>query len=251
MSEIKIYWIVIIFYMFIVIGIGLIASRRTRGISDFYLGGRNIGPFVTALSFIAAYFSSVVIIGGGGFGYKFGMSTLWVGAINVLLGCTLCWIFLGKRLRKYTQKFGTMTIPGFISERFKAPETRFFLAIVIFIFMIIYNVSVLKGMGHIFEVLMKIPYIYGILISGTIIILYVTIGGYVAVVWTSFIQALIMIVGLFLLTSKSLIAVGGLTAVNERLAAIDPGLLSTPGVWGYAGLISYCLIVSFGVWGMP
>ena len=251
MNEIGIYWFVIVLYMFILIGIGLITGRRTKGIEGFYLGGRNIGPFVTALSFIAAYFSSVVIIGGGGFGYKFGMSTLWVGAINVLLGCTLCWIFLGKRLRKYTQKLGTMTIPGFIAERFKAPETRIFLAILIFIFMIIYNVSVLKGMGHIFEVLMQIPYIYAILISGLIIILYVTIGGYLAVVWTSFIQAIIMIVGLFLLTSRTLIAVGGLTAANQALASIDPGLLYTPGVWGYAGLISYCLIVSFGVWGMP
>lgn len=251
MNEIGIYWTVIVVYMFILIGVGLIASRKTRGIADFYLGGRNIGPFVTALSFIAAYFSSVVIIGGGGFGYKFGMSTLWVGAINVLLGCTLCWIFLGKRLRKYTQKLKTMTIPGFIAERFKAPETRIFSAVVIFILMLIYNVSVLKGMGHIFEVLMQIPYIYGILISGIIIILYVAIGGYLAVVWTSFVQALIMIVGLLLLTSRTLFVVGGLTAANEKLAAIDPGLLSTPGIWGYAGLISYCLIVSFGVWGMP
>lgn len=251
MNEIGIYWTVIVVYMFILIGVGLIASRKTRGIADFYLGGRNIGPFVTALSFIAAYFSSVVIIGGGGFGYKFGMSTLWVGAINVLLGCTLCWIFLGKRLRKYTQKLKTMTIPGFIAERFKAPEARIFSAVIIFILMLIYNVSVLKGMGHIFEVLMQIPYIYGILISGIIIILYVAIGGYLAVVWTSFIQALIMIVGLLLLTSRTLFVVGGLTAANEKLAAIDPGLLSTPGIWGYAGLISFCLIVSFGVWGMP
>lgn len=251
MNEIGIYWTVIVVYMFILIGVGLIASRKTRGIADFYLGGRNIGPFVTALSFIAAYFSSVVIIGGGGFGYKFGMSTLWVGAINVLLGCTLCWIFLGKRLRKYTQKLKTMTIPGFIAERFKAPEARIFSAVIIFILMLIYNVSVLKGMGHIFEVLMQIPYIYGILISGIIIILYVAIGGYLAVVWTSFVQALIMIVGLLLLTSRTLFVVGGLTAANEKLAAIDPGLLSTPGIWGYAGLISYCLIVSFGVWGMP
>lgn len=251
MNEIGIYWTVIVIYILILLGIGLITSRKTRGIEDFYIGGRNIGPFVTALSFIAAYFSSVVIIGGGGFGYKFGMTTLWVGAINVLLGCTLCWIFLGKRLRRYTQRLRTMTIPGFIAERFKAPESRIFLAVIIFIFMIIYNVSVLKGMGHIFEVLMQIPYIYGILISGAIIILYVSIGGYLAVVWTSFIQALIMIVGLFLLTSRTLFVVGGLTAANEKLASINQGLVSSPGVWGYAGLISFCLIVSFGVWGMP
>jgi len=251
MSEISTYWIVIVIYMLILLGVGVIAGRKTKGMEGFFIGGRNVGPFVTALSFIAAYFSSVVIIGGGGFGYKFGMSTLWVGAINVLLGCTLCWIFLGKRLRRYTQKLGTMTIPGFIAERYRAPESRIFLAALIFIFMIVYNVSVLKGMGHIFEVLMQIPYIYAILISGAIIIVYVSIGGYLAVVWTSFVQALIMIVGLFLLTYKSLAAVGGLAGANQRLAEINTGLVSTPGIWGYAGLISYCLIVSFGVWGMP
>jgi len=251
MSEISTYWIVIVIYMLILLGVGVIAGRKAKGMEGFFIGGRNVGPFVTALSFIAAYFSSVVIIGGGGFGYKFGMSTLWVGAINVLLGCTLCWIFLGKRLRRYTQKLGTMTIPGFIAERYRAPESRIFLAALIFIFMIVYNVSVLKGMGHIFEVLMQIPYIYAILISGAIIIVYVSIGGYLAVVWTSFVQALIMIVGLSLLTYKSLAAVGGLAAANQRLAEINTGLVSTPGIWGYAGLISYCLIVSFGVWGMP
>lgn len=251
MSETLIHSLVIISYLVVLIIIGLITGRKTKDVKDFYIGGRKIGPWVTALSFVAAYFSSVVIVGGGGFGYKFGMSTLWVAATNVLLGTTVCWIVLGPRIRKFTQRLETMTIPGFLGKRYKSKFALFFSAAVIALFLIIYNVSILKGMGHIFEVIMKIPYNYGVLLSCVIILFYVSIGGYLAVVWTGFIQAWVMGVGLILLTIFSLNAVGGLTQVNMSLESINPGLLHTPGVWGWPGLISFALIVSFGVWGMP
>lgn len=243
--------IVLIIYLGSLILIGFLGKRVTRTVEDFYIGGRNVGPWVTAISFIAAYFSSVVIIGGGGFGYKYGMSTVWIGASNVLIGCTLAWIILGERIRLFTRRLGSMTVPDFIGERFKSRKARLFSAAVIVIFMIIYNVSILKGMGHIFEVLIDIPYFWGLIISGVIIVFYVALGGYLAVVWTSFLQGWIMIFGVVLLTIFTLKEIGGFTAVHDRLIAIDPGLVYTPGVWGWAGLVSYCLIVSFGVWGMP
>jgi sodium/proline symporter len=251
MSESFIYAIIIVVYLAILILIGFVTGRKTKSVEDFYIGGRQIGPWVTALSFVAAYFSSVVIIGGGGFGYMFGMSTLWIGAINVLLGCMVCWIVLGPRIRKFTQRLNTMTIPGFFGERYKSNFALIFSAIIIVLFMIFYNVSILKGMGHIFEVLMDIPYVYGILLAGIIILFYVSIGGYLAVVWTSFVQAWVMGIGLIVLTIFSIKAVGGIGAANQALEAINPGLINTPGVWGWPGLISFALIVSFGVWGMP
>jgi SSS family solute:Na+ symporter len=251
MSEPLVYTLILFVYLAGLVVVGFITGRRTKSVEDFYIGGRQIGPWVTALSFVAAYFSSVVIIGGGGFGYMFGMSTLWIGAINVLLGCTVAWIVLGPRIRIFTQRLKTMTVPGFIGERFNSVFACIFSALIIILFMIIYNVSILKGMGHIFEVLMDVPYIYGVLISCIIILFYVSIGGYLAVVWTSFIQAWVMGVGLIVLTVFALQRVGGITAVNTALAAIDPGLTNTPGIWGWPGLISYALIVSFGVWGMP
>ncbi|MCK4392915.1 sodium/proline symporter, partial [Candidatus Bipolaricaulota bacterium] len=251
MSETAIYAFVLLLYMGLLVVVGLFTSRSLRNVEDFYIGGRRIGPWVTALSYVAAYFSSVVIIGGGGFGYQYGMSTLWIGAVNVLLGCTLAWIVLGRRLREFTTRLGTMTIPGFLATRFKAKEARIISALVIAVFLIIYNVSILKGMGHIFEGLMHIPYIVGVLLSGVIIVFYVSLGGYLAVVWTGFFQAWVMGAGLILLTVGALKAVGGLSATNAALAAVDRGLVETPGAWGWAGLISYALIVSFGVWGMP
>ena len=251
MSEAAIYALVILAYMALLAAVGLATSRRMRGAEDFYLGGRNIGPWVTSLSFVAAYFSSVLIIGGGGFGYRYGMATLWIGAINVLVGVFLAWVVLGKRVRRFTSRLKTMTIPGFLAERFASPEARIFSALVIAIFLIVYNVSILKGMGHIFEVLMGIPYWVGVLLSGAIIVVYVSLGGYLAVVWTGFFQAWVMGAGLILLTVAALKTVGGLSAANLALASIDPGLVGTPGVWGWAGLVSFSLVVSFGVWGMP
>ncbi|UCC11790.1 MAG: hypothetical protein JSW02_10665 [candidate division WOR-3 bacterium] len=251
MNSTYLYAIVIAAYLCVLILIGLLTGRRTKSVEDFYIGGRQIGPWVTALSFVAAYFSSVVIIGGGGFGYMFGMSTLWIGAINVLLGTMICWMVLGPRVRQFTQRLNTMTIPGFFGERYRSKFALMFSAVIIVVFMIFYNVSILKGMGHIFEVLMDIPYGYGILLASIIILFYVSIGGYLAVVWTSFVQAWVMGIGLVLLTIFSVRAIGGIGAANLNLAALDSGLVQTPGIWGWPGLVSFALIVSFGVWGMP
>jgi SSS family solute:Na+ symporter len=238
-------------YLAVLALVGIVTSRRLKTSADFAIGGRTIGPWVTALSFVAAYFSSVVIIGGGGFGYKYGMATLWIGAANVLIGCTLAWIVLGKRVRRLTEQTNSMTISEFLGKRYRSPSVMLFSAAVIFLFLIIYNVSVVKGMANAIEVLMDLPYWAGVLISGGIIVFYVAIGGYLAVVWTSFLQAWIMIGSLLLLTFATLNRVGGLAAAVEKLRAVDPGYVATPGVWGWAGLVSFCLVVSLGTWGMP
>jgi SSS family transporter len=245
------YIIVLAVYLAVLALVGILTSRRLKSTSDFAIGGRSIGPWVTALSFVAAYFSSVLIIGGGGFGYKFGLATLWIGASNVLIGCTLAWIILGKRIRKLTEATNSMTISEFLGKRYHSPAVMIFSAAIIFLFLILYNVSVVKGMANAIQVLMDLPYVAGVLISGIVIIFYVAVGGYFAVVWTSFIQAWIMIAGLLLLTSVSLVKIGGFAAVVEKLNAIDPGYVDTPGVWGWAGLVSFCMVMSLATWGMP
>jgi SSS family solute:Na+ symporter len=243
--------VMLFLYIAVLMGIGIWSIRRTKTASDFILGGRTLGPWVTALSFIAVYFSSVLIIGGGAFGYKYGMATIWIGAINVLVGCTLCWIVLGKRVRTMTESLGVQTISGFFAKRYNSPAAGIFSAAIIFLFLIIYNVSVVKGMANAFEVLMNLPYWGGVLISGLVIIFYVVLGGYMAVVWTSVVQAWVMIASLLLLLWRTVGAVGGMSAGMERLQATGAGYVDTPGVWGWAGLISFSLVVSFGVWGMP
>ncbi len=145
-----------------------------------------------------------------------------------------------------------MTIPGFIGGGTARARRRSSRPLIIFLFMIVYNVSVLQGMGRIFEGLMDLPYMRAVLISGLIILFYVVLGGYMAVVWTSFIQAWVMIVALILLMFTTFDAVGGLGAGMEKLAAIGPGPVDTPGVWGWDGAhLASALVVSLGVWGMP
>ncbi len=246
-----IYVFVLVLYLGMLAAIGAVLSSRSKSAGDFALGGRQVGPWVTALSFVAAYYSSVVIIGGGAFGWRFGLSTLWVGAGNVLVGTTLAWIVLGRRVRRFTEKLDAMTLPGFFGSRYGSAETRIFSAAATALFLIIYNVSVLKGMANAFEVLMELPYWAGVVISGVVILFYTAMGGYLAVVWTSFVQAIVMIAALCLLTFMSLQKVGGMTALVDRLNTIDPGLVNTPGTWGWAGLVSFTIIVSLGTWGMP
>ncbi len=251
MSDTFVYVLVLALYMVVLVVVGLVASRHMRGGEDYHLGGRRIGPWVTSLSYVAAYFSSVVIIGGGGFGYRYGMATLWIGAINVLVGCTLAWIVLGRRVRSFTGRLGTVTVPEFLAERYRSRGARLLSAAVIALFLIVYNVGILQGMGRAFEVLMEMPYAVGVVLAGAIIVLYVSLGGYLAVVWTGFVQAWVMGFGLILLTVASLRAVGGLSAAHAALSAIDPRLIRTPGPWGWAGLISFAFVFSFAVWGMP
>ncbi len=242
---------VLALYLLILAIAGVVTSRRLRTSADFAIGGRTIGPWVTALSFVAAYFSSVLIIGGGGFGYCYGMATIWIGAANVLIGCTLAWIVLGKRIRRMTEATGSMTISEFLGKRYNSKAVMIFSAAVIFLFLIIYNVSVVKGMANAIQVLMQLAYWKAVLVSGLIIIFYVAVGGYLAVVWTSFIQAWIMIASLILLAAVTIHKAGGFAVAAARLEAIDPGYVHTPGVWGWAGLVSFCLVVSLATWGMP
>lgn len=252
MSSAAVHILVLGLYLALLFVIGLVTRAQARSAAGFYLGGRSVGPWVTAFSFVAAYFSSVVIIGGGGFGYKFGMATLWVGATNVLVGTLLAWIVLGARTRAMTGRLDSITMPGFLARRFDAPAARWISALVVTVFLVVYSVSVIQGMGHSFEVLVGLPYAWGVLASALIIVVYVALGGYTAVVWTGFVQGIIMVVGLALLALLATARVGGLSAVFGRLGEIDGGrFLQTPGVWGWPGIISYSLIVSLGVWGMP
>ncbi len=246
-----VYVTVLVLYLGLLSAIGLVFRSANRSASDFAIGGRSVGPWVTALSFVAAYYSSVVIIGGGAFGWKYGLSTLWVGASNVLVGTTLAWIILGRRIRRFTENLDAMTLPGLFGARYASPQARVFSASITGLFLIVYNVSVLKGMANSFEVLMDMPYWAGVVISGVVILFYTAMGGYLAVVWTSFVQGIVMIAALILLSWAALARVGGMAELVARLNDISPGLVNSPGEWGWAGLISFALIVSLGTWGMP
>ncbi len=251
MSNQILYISMLAIYFILLIAVGFITKKQTKTASDYHIGGRRIGAIVSSFSFVAAYFSSVIIIGGGALGYRFGLATVWVAAINVVLGCFLAWAILGKKTRELTAKYKSYTMPDFFAKRFQSPFARIFSSIVIILFMIFYNISILKALGETSHVLLNIPYVWGVLLVGLIVLVYVSFGGYLAVVWTGFIQAIIMGAGLFYLLTRTLSVSGGMTQLVSDLKIVDPGLVHTPGLWGFPGLLSFTLVVSFGVWGMP
>jgi SSS family solute:Na+ symporter len=255
MSTVALNISVMALYFLAMIAIGIWSHKKVKAAVDFNIGGRQIGPWVTSLSFVATYFSSVLIIGGGAFGYQFGMATIWIAAFNVLFGATLCWIILGKRVRHATEALDVHTISGYFAKRYKSPSAGIFSAAVIALFLILYNVGVLKGMANAFEGLMGWPYWMGVLISGIVILFYVSTGGYFAVVWTGFFQAMVMIFAMIMMGFYAIHAAGGFTALQDKLAALPSktplGFISTPGDWGWAGLLSFACVTSLGTWAMP
>ncbi|MCD4658044.1 MAG: hypothetical protein K8S87_10950, partial [Planctomycetes bacterium] len=248
-----VYIIIFAVYIVFMLIIGMYFKKRTQTSKDYFHGG-GIGAWVTALSFVAAYFSTVLIVGGGGWGYQQGLSTVWIGVGNVVVGCFLAWIVLGPRLRIFSHRLNTMTIPEFLEKRFDSSFVRLYSSIIIVIFLVVYNSSVAQGMGEIFSGFIGFDYWISVLICGAVIAIYVTFGGYLSVVWTAMIQAIIMIAALSIMAIYALNDAGGLGKAVDTLSKIDVGkynLVDAPGPWGWGSLIGVILTVSLGVWAMP
>jgi solute:Na+ symporter, SSS family len=244
------------------IAIGIWGMRKTATLNDFFLGGRSVGPWISAFAYGTTYFSAVLFIGfGGKIGWGYGPGGLWIAFGNAFVGAMLAWFVLGRRTRRMTQNLDAMTMPEFLQERFEGKYLKMFAAIIIFVFLIPYSASVFKGLGHLFEANFGIPYDYALLIMIGITGIYLILGGYFAVTLTDFIQGLIMIVGAILmvavLTVKAndiLGAHGGVVSAmqgaSERYqqfaSAIPPE--KRPSKLILAALV---FMTSFGVWGMP
>jgi len=232
--------------------IGIWGMRKTSNINDFFLGGRTIGPWISALAYGTTYFSAVLFIGfAGKLGWGFGLNALWIAFGNALFGSLLAWLVLGKRTRSMTQNLNVMTMPEFIQERFGAKYLKLLTTIIIFIFLLPYSASVFKGLGHLFEVNFNIPYDYALLIMILITGIYLILGGYFAITLSDFIQGLIMILGAITMVSILVDKAGGpSTAISTILTNYHQHipLEKQPSV---LMLISLVIMTSFGTWGMP
>ena len=127
--------ILLVAFIILLVTTGVYAMRRTKNLEDFFLGGRNVGPWISAFSYGTSYFSAVIFIGfAGSLGWKFGYPAMSIGVGNAIFGALLAWIVLAKRTRRMTQNLGAMTMPGFFCERYAAPYLKPLAAIIIFIF---------------------------------------------------------------------------------------------------------------------
>ncbi len=247
-------------YAFLLLFVGFLVYcgvsniRKSRTVNDFFLGGRNIGPWLSAFAFGTTYFSAVIFIGyAGKVGWGFGLSALWIVVGNSLLGSLLAWWLLAKRTRTITTRLNTMTMPQFLGVRYQSPGMKTAAALVIFVFMVPYSASVFMGLSYLFEQIFGIPYIYAAVAMALLTGIYLVLGGYRALALSDFVQGCIMLFGVGLLLWYVIKApeVGGILPAVEKLAAIDPKLVGPVGPPGWLPLASLVLLTSLGTWGLP
>ncbi len=239
-------------FLAVMIGVGIWGMRRTKTLGDFFLGGRMLGPWVSAAAYGTSYFSAVIFIGfAGAQGWQFGLSALWIALGNAAIGACLAWVVLARRTRRQTQNLEAMTMPEYLQARYGAKHLKAVAASLIFFFLLPYSASVFKGLGHLFEAVFHIPYDIALLIMIGFTGVYLILGGYFAIAVTDFIQAIIMFFG-----AAAMIAVftnrgGGIAESLSAAAANYAEHIPLENRPSLITVLSLVFMTSFGVWGLP
>lgn len=251
--------LILLLYFAVLIGIGLYCRKNATDVNGFVLGGRNVGPWLTAFAYGTSYFSAVVFVGyAGQFGWKYGIAATWAGIGNAIIGSLLAWVVLGRRTRIMTQHLDSATMPQFLGERFKNPMLKIAASVIIFIFLIPYTASLYNGLSRLFGMAFNIDYSVCIVIMAVLTAIYVIAGGYMATAINDFIQGVIMLFGIVTIIAAVLMSKGGFMAAYEGLLNItDESVTSTPGIFGSffgpdpLNLLFVVILTSLGTWGLP
>ena len=243
----------------VMIGIGLYCRRHATDVNGFVLGGRSVGPWLTAFAYGTSYFSAVVFVGyAGQFGWKYGIAATWAGIGNAFLGSLLAWAVLGRRTRIMTQHLDSATMPEFFGQRIGSKPLRLAASVIIFIFLIPYTASLYNGLSRLFGMAFDIDYSVCVIVMAVLTGIYVIAGGYMATAINDFIQGIIMIFGIVAVIAAVLNSQGGfLAALNALSAVSDETVSSAPGVFNSffgpdpANLLGVVILTSLGTWGLP
>jgi len=250
----------LVVFFTVMIGIGLYCRKNATDVNSFVLGGRSVGPWLTAFAYGTSYFSAVVFVGyAGQFGWKYGIAATWAGIGNAILGSLLAWVVLGRRTRVMTQHLDSATMPEFFGKRFGSPALKIAASGIVFVFMIPYTASLYNGLSRLFE--MAFPgfdYAWCVVVMAVLTGVYVIAGGYMATAINDFIQGIIMLVGIVAVIAAVLNGQGGFMAALEGLARVsDPAASSVPGVFASffgpdpVNLLGVVILTSLGTWGLP
>ena len=223
----------LVVFFAVTIGIGLYCRKHATDVNGFVLGGRSVGPWLTAFAYGTSYFSAVVFVGyAGQFGWKYGIAATWAGIGNALLGSLMAWAFLGRRTRVMTQHLDSATMPQFFERRFNSPALKTAASAIIFIFLIPYTASLYNGLSRLFGMAFDIDYSVCVIVMAVLTAVYVIAGGYMATAINDFIQGIIMIVGIVAVIAAVLNSQGGfMEALNKLGQVSDPTVSETPGVF--------------------
>ena len=249
--------IMLLVFFAVTVYIGIHFRKRASSVSGFVLGGREVGPWLTAFAYGTSYFSAVIFVGyAGQFGWRFGTAVVWIGLGNAFIGSLMPWIILGKRTRLMTHHLQSATMPEFFGKRFGSSWLKIGAAILIFIFLIPYTASLYNGLSRLFEMAFHIDFIYCIIGMSILTAVYVVAGGYFATAVNDFIQGIVMLGGIIAVIAYVLHDNGGFTAAINGLANVQeagkaPGVFTS--FFGPApiDLLGLVILTSLGTWGLP
>ncbi len=241
------------------IAVGIYCRRNATDVNGFVLGGRSVGPWLTAFAYGTSYFSAVIFVGyAGQFGWKYGIAATWIGLGNAFIGSLLAWAVLGRRTRVMTQHLSSSTMPEFFGRRFDSKALKIGASVIIFVFLIPYTASLYNGLSRLFSMAFSIDYSVCIILMAILTGIYVIAGGYMATAINDFIQGIIMLVGIVAVIWAVLASRGGFTAALAGLAsAEDASAASFPGAFNSffgpdpANLFGVIILTSLGTWGLP
>lgn len=251
--------LVLIFYFVCMIGIAIYTRNRSKSVDDFLLAGKKgLNGWMSAFSYGTTYFSAVIFIGySGKFGWGFGLSPLWIGVGNAILGGLIAWIILARRTKNMTIRLKARTMPEFFEKRYDSKLLKIISALIIFIFLIPYASSVYNGLGNLFEMVFDIDGTLVVIILAVVTAIYLVFGGYFATSLSDFVQGIIMLVGvvimfIFFFTHANVDGIKGIQELINNGFGFMPeygnnGFLNSPLIM----LISLILLTSIGVYGLP
>lgn len=251
--------LVLILYFAVLVAIGMYCRRHATDVNGFVLGGRSVGPWLTAFAYGTSYFSAVIFVGyAGQFGWKYGIASTWIGIGNALIGSLLAWVILGRRTRIMTQHLDSATMPAFFGTRFDSNALKVGASVIIFIFLIPYTASLYNGLSRLFAMAFNIDYTICIILMAILTGIYVIAGGYMATAINDFIQGLIMLFGIVIIIAAVLMSKGGfMEALNGLANVSDPAASTQPGVFASffgpdpLNLLGVVILTSLGTWGLP
>lgn len=243
------------------IAVGLYSRKKASSTADFVLGGRSVGPWLSAFAYGTSYFSAVVFVGyAGQFGWKYGVASTWIGLGNAILGSLMAWVAMGRRTRVMTHHLNVATMPDFFAKRYDCNVIRVVASVIAFVFLIPYTASVYNGLSRLFGMAFDVPYEVCVITMAVLTGVYVILGGYLATAINDFIQGIIMLIGIVVVILAVLNGQGGFMEAIRKLSEIPSDVPATMGQQGVfasffgadpLNLLGVIVLTSLGTWGLP
>jgi SSS family transporter len=254
-----IYISIVVLYVCVMLAIGYWCMQRTKNVGDFFLGGRTLGPWMSAFAYGTTYFSAVLFIGyAGRLGWGFGIQTMWIVLGNTFVGTFLAWLVLAGRTREMTARLNALTMPEFLRARYDSLPLQAISAVIIFVFLVPYSASVYMGLSYLFQKTLGLQYNEALIFLAALTGVYLIMGGYFAVAVSDFIRGIVEFFGVVTMVLLLASMKGGLVA--SFTALMDPQYMPAlhappppagPAFPGWVTFLCLVLITSFGPWALP